>query len=614
MPKYKQSNQEFINPYNFISMGNSPSRASLLKGKLTGWIECELTNKTPLFIPNTSNDDVFGIRANNKEVKSYDFFSYTDLKNTTNPNPPANPVIPGSSIRGAIRSAFEAITNSCMSAVDLKGTLYKRTVKAGQAGRLYKANGQWKIQKCERYGINTRGGNRDTNGPFDINDYTEGQEVYVSSNGNYTKTLNNGHTITLFKVVSNICSNQMQVCTKMGYFHKGEPFGHRKHHESVFVPTNGAELNIPEETVTNLKKNLELYRDDKINQKKKNRDHSGYKDFKIEESGTLVYYNSDGNGKYYLSPSAISREIFYKNMENIIGDYAPCRSTDNLCPACALFGFVSDEKEKNALASRVRFSDAELCTEQNNLFGAPQTLPELSSPKLSASEFYLKKPDGADDWNYDYKVMSAGNNQVRRPYCAEIRGRKFYWHKQISACPSGGAVTERNVHIRPLNPEKKFVFKVYFSKLTESELQRLVWVLEIGNNEANAHKIGMGKPLGLGSVKITVTNVMRRQIKPVEDGLIYEVQPYDNCRFTGNNVWGEPGCSQSTYNEFLRITNYAQSSTEIAYPSNEGSDRTYEWFGANRSYNTTATKPKINQVLPNITAQVINLRKYRRQH
>lgn len=69
----------FVNPYNFISLPNKKAKAYLDEDKHYGVIHYSITTKTPLFIPNSSNDNAFGCKE--ADHKSYDFFSYTDLSN-----------------------------------------------------------------------------------------------------------------------------------------------------------------------------------------------------------------------------------------------------------------------------------------------------------------------------------------------------------------------------------------------------------------------------------------------------------------------------------------------------------------------------------------------------
>ena len=104
--------ESFINPYIFV---NLPPTRSFAKqnsdDKYTGKIECSMYPRTHLFIPNVTSENC------NEEHKSYDFYSYEDLKGKLSSGD-FEPVIPGSSIRGEVRSLYEALTNSCLSAID----------------------------------------------------------------------------------------------------------------------------------------------------------------------------------------------------------------------------------------------------------------------------------------------------------------------------------------------------------------------------------------------------------------------------------------------------------------------------------------------------------------
>jgi hypothetical protein len=59
--------------------------------------------------------------------------------------------------------------------------------------------------------------------------------------------------------------------------------------------------------------------------------------------------------------------------------------------------------------------------------------------------------------------------------------------------------------IQPVCPGARFAFRVYFENLTDEELGALLWALELP--AGCAHKLGMGKPLGLGSARIKVTSL-----------------------------------------------------------------------------------------------------------
>lgn len=111
-----------------------------------------------------------------------------------------------------------------------------------------------------------------------------------------------------------------------------------------------------------------------------------------------------------------------------------------------------------------------------------------------------------------------------------IRGRKYYWHNIKNKAPGSEeeAKTKRNASVELIPRESKFVFDVYYNNIGDDELNNLIWVLTLGVNDENGeqcHKIGHGKPIGLGSVKIVVKSVEERDFKGGE----YTIKCIDLC-------------------------------------------------------------------------------------
>ena len=112
-----KDNSRFVNPYNFISLPEKKAHAYTDKDKHYGVIHYSITTKTPLFIPNSSKDNAFACKET--DHKSYDFFSYTDLSNEKNVSGKYyEPVVPGSEMRGLVRSIYETLTDSCMGVLN----------------------------------------------------------------------------------------------------------------------------------------------------------------------------------------------------------------------------------------------------------------------------------------------------------------------------------------------------------------------------------------------------------------------------------------------------------------------------------------------------------------
>lgn len=226
------------------------------------------------------------------------------------------------------------------------------------------------------------------------------------------------------------------------------------------------------------------------------------------------------------------------------GGYQPCDNREQLCPACAVFGMAQKSGQKtSAMGSRVRFTDARIKSLEaldgdslqavlKEYYDDPIVV-EQGEPKPSAVEFYTAPPfkekaeleEWEPDigyWTYDYKLKK---RRIDRPKNRtefgkdhlKLRGRKFYWHGSVETKRIKGDINSpMAIGIRPLKNKDEnqvFEFRVYFDKLTEGELKKLLWSLNF-NDDGCAHKIGRAKPLGLGSVKVQVQEVVTREIDP----------------------------------------------------------------------------------------------------
>lgn len=188
------------------------------------------------------------------------------------------------------------------------------------------------------------------------------------------------------------------------------------------------------------------------------------------------------------------REILEEDIDaNLLSSFSEKmlfrRHEKGFCPACRLFGTTSYK-------SRVRFGFAELQGE----------------PK------WLK-----DDNGNDIKQLTLPLLEKPRPIWSmsepesKVPGRKFYvhhngWEKIKKDFLKGSAdylrKTENNRTVEPLTEGNEFKFEVFFENLEAWELGLLLYSLEL--EDGLAHKIGMGKAFGFGSVKIEVKDVLLR--------------------------------------------------------------------------------------------------------
>lgn len=168
-----------------------------------------------------------------------------------------------------------------------------------------------------------------------------------------------------------------------------------------------------------------------------------------------------------------------------------CSETDGYCSACRLFGTLSGEKP---LGGRVRFTDA--IGDVNDIEKGDWTLPPLQLPNPHRHvPFYAK--DGV------------------RPQSGP-RGRKFYYHQNPQEVFNGTILrhTHLNSRIKEyLRRDGRLHFNIWFEGLQLDELVALLFALELDRRwdaekgryvRALGHKIGMGKPLGFGSVVLDI--------------------------------------------------------------------------------------------------------------
>jgi hypothetical protein len=577
MSENRISNESFINPYNFISINDDVMRDDVKTGELSGTIHCELETLTPLFVPNTSNSKAFSSNFS----KSYDFFSYEDLSGRTDcikhfPRP----IIPGSSLRGVFRSAYEAAFNGCLSTCDDENTLYRRTTvpkkdfgiieKDAETGErvLYKATkGKWPIGKR---------GNYKTGDTLDGGVYLRGEDFPYGDN----KKKNDA--VMKYVLVDG------------------------KKQEVARFPEDSDEWK-------NLLEVWRLYQDrrGKIKGVNQTNNHNGYRGFLKAERIPVYFTKLDNGTYYYISPAAITKEVFSRTLKRLLkeqGNHAPCTKADMLCPSCALFGMVGE----TSWASRVMFKDAMPINGSNDSwrdwYEHPRALPVLSSPKMSATEFYMEDVDGSAYFNYDYYVnyyeyFDADGKPAKAPVrtlleAPRLRGRKLYWHRKTVISDTTNSLANQRVEVRPVKGGKTFKFDIAYDRLTKAELETLLWTLTFGGEDNYAHKLGSGKPVGYGSMRISKAVV---ELASLDENLSLGV----------SNVEFKPQKPKDSVSlkEFLKMTDFSCASDDVKYPVGEkGKNRgIYVWFGLNKEVRLGGFNPSYNYVLPKPTDNDISL-------
>ncbi len=246
------------------------------------------------------------------------------------------------------------------------------------------------------------------------------------------------------------------------------------------------------------------------------------------QHGDLVYFKPNANGTqideisfssiwrgkvkgttYSFFPQAVLP--FRGNPDNKVED------KPNLTPGDLLFGFVEDLGEKPetratprqglALASRVRLSDATLDLGASGI--APIRLPAVilkvqDSPKLPCPAFYFK-PRTIPLGGYIAKRDLNPGNHVAQGYKAYLHHRTVELTNAPWKTGSPGDNLEQKAEIDPVRAGAVFTFDVEFKNLSPYELGLLLYVLR--PTSEFRHKIGLGKALGLGTIRMDIERV-----------------------------------------------------------------------------------------------------------
>ena len=587
----KKVDMDFVNPYNFIKSDLEKTSKYPVKNsekEISGYIECKLIARTPLLIPDYIDYDKVPEKERGEAHKDHKF---ADFMNVINESGEKKYFIPGSSLRGLVRNVYETITDSCFSTLNNSKMLSARTTCVSKPGLLVKEGEMWCLYEAEEYNIDNIKVPKitDADSKIKINisgtDYFSGEAVEFHN----VDTRDRGRKFIKPSDIKKCETSEVLLNKddKKGFLVIGsEPIiGKGVHHNKIFTfkGTKATdEFEEKSEYWLSLVNTINSYRDERSNQKLGAGGHHGHRQFeKNKEDGVIPVWINKGKshreedsykGKYfYLQPTCIGRRTYYKTYEKLIKEKKPCElrrkgdnweTTEQLCPACKLFGTVKE----GALGSRVRITDAEMIN--GKVREKYKTLSILSSPKPTFLPFYA-------DFTDDGKMSFEGYDSEQ----VSIKGRKFYLHScKFEELNKDKDIdkSNQNVSTKPTEKGSEFTFKIFFDNVTKDELSKLIWVITLGENDANGrycHKIGHGKPIGMGSVKIIAERVVERS---------YATNKYTEQKTEKDNIKISLGDSylaeKDTINELLKISDFEIAEKldkvkGIHYPPGG-----YEWF------------------------------------
>ncbi len=239
--------------------------------------------------------------------------------------------------------------------------------------------------------------------------------------------------------------------------------------------------------------------------------------------GDLCYARRDGAGVVVaLYPVTIGRELFAVTPQDLLPQSLhPPRAIGELSPADRLFGWVN-QRGQGAYKGQLRIGPT-TCTPPADGRGAVQSFGEpglplaiLGQPKPQQARFYV-----AED--RDGGAQPPGLDRDRAGYWPDkgLRGRKVYPHH--AGLPAGYWDGGAGEYRRPakdgaeqrddqnrsiqawVRPGTVFRCTLDLLNLSAVELGALAWLLSLP--AGHHHRLGGGKPLGFGSVRIAIEEV-----------------------------------------------------------------------------------------------------------
>jgi CRISPR-associated protein (TIGR03986 family) len=444
-----------------------------------------------------------------------DFF-YTNRKES--------PVIPGSSLRGMVRGLLEIISYGKLDRVTDR-RLFFRSVDNSSLGLHYRERMVGKVE----YGNKVEAGflSHDTQGyliricrVFRVDRFLLDRNLYDGSGPNMTPSWEHQHhPVWVQEPTRGVRVEAISRQAKPGYSEgrlviTGNMQG--KKYEFVFLlPDADAEtIRVPPECVERFQD------DDQVTQwqekafpagrpTKNCREHDGWLTKRPTDVSDPVFFlrEPDQEGTEQLTffgRAQMFRLPYFRSPLDLVPEELKSPALTDF--AEALFGYtdkpvgVKQGAKERAYAGRLFVTDALHIPEAREPWlDDPVLVPKiLSTPKPTSFQHYL-----AQSKDFKPQLEHYGSPD------ATLRGHKRYWHQgEIEANhiqeSSPNPKSTQHTQIKPVRAGVGFGFRIYFENLTREELGALAWTLQPEGDRAEvAHKLGMGKSLGMGSVRLS---------------------------------------------------------------------------------------------------------------
>lgn len=517
----------------------------------SGWIDCRLITESPVYVRAALTPEQAGKRMQAKELSAFFFTIDKD-----------EPVIPGSTLRGMLRGIIEIASFAKITEVSQSRLVYRAVGEGDKTihGRNYRNqvmrdegnhhyvpkfhagymhcddNKDWFIWPARNIGGTTFARIRINDGLFrklhPVNGCHNAFKIYVRV-GKYDFHEVKGGFLHIKSAQVTEASEVPKYGFEEATLAKSGPMFSKRSEAVVFASDTDAKwLALDDEQI-------DAYRDQISQEQGKLLGNDKNDRLGVLRHGQPVFYTLTDDGKVDFFGHCRMLRLRYPN--NPL-DYVPerLRRESDIDLAEAIFGFTKRlperdfSKKERRYAGRVSVGDARLISDKSDIWlapGRPITPKILASPKPTTFQHYLvqqtpnrsiigKTVDGKP--KYEVKLSDYSSSTV-------IRGHKFYWHKGAATLNDIESSEKLNptqaTRIQPLRAGVEFEFRLRFENLSNEELGALLWVLQLGASEKHRLKLGMGKPLGMGAVKVVPT--LRLIDRAARYGNLFDADKWD---------------------------------------------------------------------------------------
>ena len=480
-------------PYRFVPLSNliaypswseKVSHDKPFKDGVSGELTIELENHTPMCVG--------GIQEASTEYEpgKINFFR----------TPDARPAIPASTIKGMLRNVLEIASFSKMKQVedqklgvrDLTDSrnFYMENMRSPQAGWLSFDNKKgWVIYPCsfarvhQQQIIDTfKVSYKDWANSATLMSRYDNLGICPSVKFNHTEEKNGKKLVDISHT-----SGQEGVLVVTGQpgqiFDKGKG---AKKYEFVFYNTQELPVEVSTTVMSGFR---QIHQDTKEWQ-------FWQKNLSNLKHGVPIFYHSDGKVVRSLGLSMLYK-LPYKNSIHDAVIHTNRQHIDDTAKADLsdlLFGYIAEDDRVAALRGRVQIGIAELLDETPMMQFSPPVV--LSTPKPTYYPAYIYQTEGSE-----------GYSQLMQD-SARIAGWKRYQAKVYEEYPilEDKVLQNKRVQVKleTIANNSQFSFKIRVHNLLPVELGALLWSLDFGECKDCYHMLGMGKPFGLGRVKLKI--------------------------------------------------------------------------------------------------------------